>query len=400
MIDRRGIRLLPVVVLLAALPAAAGLNDLMPLPASIVEGEGWLELDGGFSVSTAKCADDRVVASARRLVERVVVQTGLRALPEGGGPVLEIHCGPAPHPVQQAVEDESYTLSVGPGGARLDAPTPYGALRGMETWLQLVEPAPEGWQVPAVTIEDRPRFPWRGLLIDSCRHFMPVEVIQRNLDGLAAVKMNVLHWHLSEDQGFRVESRRYPKLHGLGSDGLYYTQDQIREVIAYARRRGIRVVPEFDMPGHTTAWFVGHPELASAPGPYEIERGWGIFDPTMDPTREEVYEFLDGFIEEMAALFPDPYFHIGGDEVSGRQWNESPRVVEFKRARGMEDNHELQAHFNARLMEILTRHGKRMVGWDEIFQPSLPKEIVIQSIRNYQKTFGVAEEIKPVPVIA
>ena len=130
-------------------------------------------------------------------------------------------------------------------------------------------------------------------MIDCSRHWMPVEVIERNLDAMAAVKLNVLHWHLSDDQGFRVESKRFPKLQQLGSDGHFYTQDEVRHVIAYARDRGIRVVPEFDIPGHTTSWFVGYPELASAPGPYPIERKWGIFQPTMDPAREETYKFLD-----------------------------------------------------------------------------------------------------------
>ena len=152
-------------------------------------------------------------------------------------------------------------------------------------------------------------------MIDCSRHWMPVEVIERNLEAMAAVKLNVLHWHLSDDQGFRVESKRFPRLQQLGSDGHFYTQDEVRHVIAYARDRGIRVVPEFDMPGHTTSWFVGYPELASAPGPYSIERSWGIFQPTMNPARQETYKFLDKLLGEMAALFPDSYFHVGGDEV-------------------------------------------------------------------------------------
>lgn len=355
-------------------------TDLLPVPASLTPGEGAMSLDSGFTVSTAACRDERVGRSATRLLRRVEAQTGLRLFP-GRSPGLDIACGPAPHKVQQAIEDESYTLQVTPQGARLTAPTPYGALRGVETFLQLIEPAADGWQVRAVKIEDRPRFPWRGLLIDACRHFMPVPAIERNLDAMAAVKLNVLHWHLSEDQGFRVESRRFPRLHERGSDGQFYTQQQIREVIAYARDRGIRVVPEFDMPGHTTAWFVGHPELAAGPGPYQIERGWGVFDPVMDPTREEVYRFLGRFLGEMTRLFPDPYFHIGGDEVNGVQWNQNPKIAAFKQAHGMASNEELQAYFNTRLLAILTRHGKKMIGWDEILQPSLPKNIVVQSWR-------------------
>jgi hexosaminidase len=203
-----------------------------------------------------------------------------------------------------------------------------------------------------VSIQDRPRFRWRGLLIDSARHFQPLDVIRRNLDAMAAVKLNVLHWHLSDNQGFRIESKRYPKLHGLGSDGHYYTQDEVRGVIAYAQARGIRVVPEFDMPGHGTSWLVGHPELGSAPGPYAIERKPGVMDPTLDPTREEVYRFLDRFLGEMAALFPDAYLHIGGDENEGKHWAANPRIQAFmQRAHGLQDKHALQAYFNRRPAE-------------------------------------------------
>ncbi len=198
---------------------------------------------------------------------------------------------------------------------------------------------------------------------------------------MAAVKLNVLHWHLTEDQGFRVESKKLPRLHQMGSDGNFYTQEQIRDVIAYAAARGIRVVPEFDLPGHATAWLVGHPELGSAPGPYTIERRPGIFEPALDPTREEVYKFLDTFMGEMAALFPDAYLHIGGDENEGKQWDRNPKIQAFMKEKGIKDNHALQTYFNQRLLQILKKHDKRMMGWDEIFQPDLPKDVVIHSWR-------------------
>ena len=265
-------------------------------------------------------------------------------------------------------------------------------MRGLETFLQLVQTTSDGFAVPAIAIQDQPRFPWRGLMIDVGRHFIPLDVLKRNLDGMAAVKLNVFHWHLSENQGFRIESKKFPKLQEMGSDGLYYTQDEVRDLIAYAHDRGIRVVPEFDMPGHSTAWFVGYPELASGPGPYQIERKWGVFDPAMDPTQERTYKFLDAFIGEMAELFPDQYFHIGGDEVNGKQWDANPNIQAFMHAHGLKTNQDLQAYFNTRVQKIVSKHGKTMVGWDEILRPDLPKDIVVQSWRGQDSLAAAAKQ--------
>jgi hexosaminidase len=368
-------------------------NNLMPQPAQVLPREGRLAITASFRISLSGYQEPRLRAAAQRLARRLARQTGI-ALPDRSEKApsqaaLVIHCDHAGEPVQTVREDESYRLEVRTEQARLTAPTPVGVLRGMETFLQLVDLDTRGFGVAAVDINDRPRFRWRGLLMDASRHWMPVPVIKRNLDAMAAVKLNVLHWHLSDDQGFRMESRRFAELQRLGSDGNYYTQADIREVIAYARERGIRVVPEFDMPGHTTSWFVSHPELASAPGPYVIERAWGIFDPAMNPTKAELYAFLDGFIGEMAALFPDEYFHIGGDEVNGKQWDHNPRIQAFMRKRGMKGNHDLQAYFNRRILAIVRQHGKKMIGWDEILHPELPKDIVVQSWRG-QKSLAEA----------
>jgi hexosaminidase len=370
--------------------------NLMPQPAelSVSQPTDRLRIDSSFRVALAGYEEPRLAAAAARLVRRLAKQTGIPLSAEiGKDPTkasLVIHCQHAGEAVQSVREDESYQLEVTAQQARLTAPTPVGVLRGLETFLQLVDLDAQGFGAPAVQIKDRPRFPWRGLLIDVSRHWMPVEVIERNLDGMAAVKMNTLHWHLSDDQGFRVESRKFPKLQDLGSDGQYYTQDQVREIIAYARERGIRVIPEFDMPGHTTSWFVGYPELASAPGPYAIERAWGIFDPCIDPTRDETYAFLDTFIGEMAGLFPDEYFHVGGDEVNGKQWASNPHIQAFMRAQGMKDYGELQVYFNQRLLPLVQKHGKRMIGWDEILHPGLPKDIVVHSWRGQQSLADAA----------
>jgi hexosaminidase len=189
-----------------------------------------------------------------------------------------------------------------------------------------------------------------------------------------------------------VESKLFPKLQDLGSDGKFYTQDEVRSVIAYARNLGIRVVPEFDVPGHTTCWFVGYPELASAPGPFHIERRFGIFEPTLDVTSETVYTFLDGLLGEMAALFPDPYFHIVGDEVLDREWRENPAIQAFCVKNGIKNSLELHAYFNRRVQRILTKHGKKMIGWDEVLAPGLTNDVVIQSWRGQKSLRDAAEK--------
>jgi hexosaminidase len=270
-------------------PAQTALN-LMPYPAQVEMGSGFFRIDPSISIvqDTKGHQEVRLDRAVQRFAQQLAERTGMPGNflnhPMAGRPGFLILTQHAGKDVQELGEDESYVLEVKSDGVTLTAPTPLGTMHGLQTLLQLVQVTPDGFVLPAVTIRDLPRFPWRGLMIDSGRHFIPLDVLKRNVDGLEAVKMNVLHWHLSENQGFRVESKKFPKLHELGSDRLFYTQDEVRDLIAYARDRGIRVVPEFDMPGHSTAWFVGYPELASGPGPYEIERRWGVFPLTRKPT--------------------------------------------------------------------------------------------------------------------
>jgi hexosaminidase len=381
-------------------PAPRFVNTLMPQPAELSAKEGQLTLTASFAATTDRYRDARLDAALARTLDGLRTQTGI-AIPTSpppasmanGGLVVSVD-GPG-ESIQSVEEDESYSLEVAASGARLHAATVVGAMRGLETLEQLAQSERTGYFVPAVSIRDTPRFHWRGLMIDCGRHFMPLEVIKRSLDGMAAVKLNVFHWHLSEDQGFRMESRAFPKLTGLGSDGLFYTQEQAREIVAYARDRGIRVVPEFDIPGHTSAWFVGYPDLASAPGPFHIEREFGVFDPVMDPTREGTYKFLDTFIGEMAALFPDHFMHIGGDENNGVEWRANPRIQTFMREHNLQDTAALQNYFNQRLLKILEKHGKHMIGWDEILTPDLPKDIVVQSWRGFDSLASGAKNGYP-----
>lgn len=395
-------RYLPLLVVLvcairssAQEPAATPKLNLMPVPASVKFQQERLAVDSNFKVATRGHSDARLLAGIARFMKRLEGRTVLTLAPglavDDQMTQLIIHCQGPGQNIPSLRENESYRIDITRRQALLSAPTVVGALRGLETLLQLLDADRGGYFFPGVQIDDQPRFPWRGLLIDVARHFHTMEVLKRNLDALAAVKMNVFHWHLTEDQGFRVESKKFPKLHQLGSDGNYYTQEQIKEVIAYARDRGIRVVPEFDIPGHSTSWLVGYPELGSAPGPYTIERRPGIFEPALDPTREEVYKFLETFLGEMAALFPDEYLHIGGDENEGKQWDRNPAIQDYMKKKGIKDNHALQAYFNTRLLKILQKHGKKMIGWDEILQPELPKDVVIHSWRG---TAALAEAAK------
>lgn len=356
----------------------------MPVPANItlLDGKFRLNREMKFCInaplnSRTKEALNRTI---KRLDERVclffdpMVETGsFKNLPGS----LNIACKRIGE--LKPGENEDYSLIINDSIISIDAETDLGTLHGMETLLQLLSADEQGYYFPCLKIEDSPRFVWRGLMIDIARHFLPSDVLKRNIDAMALVKMNVLHLHLSDDQGFRIESKTFPLLHLLGSDGLFYTQTQMKEIITYADARGIRIVPEFDMPGHTQAWFPGYPQLATQPAKKEIEREFGIFDGVMNPAEEGTYRFLDKFITEMSDIFPDEYFHIGGDECNGIQWNESPAVQSFMKKNKIKSNHELQAYFNVRINRSLMKNHKIMTGWEQIMNEKLPKNIIIQS---------------------
>jgi hexosaminidase len=367
---------------------------LMPMPSTLQLGSGQLEVTSTFSVALKGYTEPRLERASQRFMRGLAGVTGLSVgagAADASKPLLVATTDHASAAVQNIDDDESYTLDVTPSGATIHAATPLGTMHGFQTFLQLVQVTPTGFAAPAVHIQDTPRFPWRGLMIDSGRHFTSIEELKRNIDGMEAVKLNVFHWHLSENQGFRVESKQFPKLTELGSDGLFYTQAEVKEIVEYCRDRGIRVMPEFDMPGHATAWFVGYPQIASGTGPYKIEREWGVFDPAMDPTKEETYKFLEKLLPEMMALFPDQFFHIGGDEVNGKEWDANPKIQAFMKAHNLKDNNALQHYFNEHVEKILEKHHKTLVGWDEILAPGLPKDSVVQSWRGQD---SLAEAIK------
>ena len=366
---------------------------IMPQPASLKQGSGEFLIDGQFRVLVTGFQDPRLLRAGQRFLDTLSRETGISFRGDNTStmPNLLIDTKGSSAVIQQLGEDESYHLEVSASRARLSAANPLGAMHGLQTFLQLVHITPRGFAVPEVTIDDKPRFPWRGLMVDSGRHFIPLPVILRNLDAMETVKLNVFHWHISDDQGFRAESKAFPLLQQKGSDGLFYTQNEIRQVVEFARDRGIRVVPEFDMPAHASAWYAGYPQLASGKGPYQIARQWGVLDPAMDPTKESTYQFLNLLIGEMAGLFPDAYFHVGGDECNGKEWDANPRIQEFKKAHNLADNAALQAYFSGRVQKLVTSHHKIMEGWDEVLQPDTPKDVVIQSWRGRASLLAAAK---------
>ncbi len=386
--------------LLVAPPLAAQAPDhatgtLMPVPRSVSFTGQRLRLDSNFTVGIVHYRDARLERAVTRAVARLearIAEPLSRTYRYDSTATLTLDVAGMGYAIPDLNEDESYTLAVDGHHAVLTAHTVVGAMHGLETLLQLQAADSAGFYFEGAAITDAPRFKWRGLLVDVSRHFESVREIEHILDGMAVVKLDVLHWHLSDDQGIRVASRVFPALQDLASDGKYYTQDQIREVVRYAADRGIRVMPEFDMPGHSDAWFVAFPWLASGPGPYQLFRGWGGPAYAMNPTRDSTYQFLDTFIDEMAGLFPDRYWHVGGDEVNSRAWTSNPDIMAWMKDHGIATTQALQTEFNRRLFAIVEAHGKIPVGWDEILQPDLPKEAVIQSWRSSDALAAAARE--------
>ncbi len=364
--------------------------NLMPLPSKLTLDKGQFEIDSDFGYNFKDINTVRLQHAVDRFYIKLRLKTGI-SFKNSDTVQLTLNCRKENSLYPSLNDDESYDISVSENKISISANTETGILYGLETLLQLVKKDKDKWIIPTLKLNDKPRYPWRGLMIDVSRHWIPKEVIIRNLDAMAAVKMNVLHLHLTDYQGFRIESKVFPKLHEMGSGGNYFTQSDIKEIINYAADRGIRIVPEFDLPGHATSWFIGYPELASTPGPYELDNRFVLANPVLDPTKEEVYDFLDQFIGEMADLFPDLNMHIGGDEVKPKHWVSNVDIQNFIREKGLKNNHELQAYFNNRLQGILKKHSKQMNGWDEIMSASLPKEgIVIQSWRNQKSLWEAA----------
>ncbi|WP_367753262.1 beta-N-acetylhexosaminidase [Flavobacterium sp. WC2430] len=364
--------------------------DLMPWPQKVDLTAGTFALSKNFKVNITGNPDARIFIGATRFLRRLDGRTGLffeqdfltkiNEVPEAQ---LQINCTRSGK--IEINENESYQLSIDSNKIVINAETDLGALHGLETLLQLLQNDGTAFYFPSVNITDSPRFTWRGLMIDAARHFQPVDVIKRNLDAMAAMKMNVFHWHLVDDQGWRIEMKNFPKLHELASDGNYYTQEEIKGIVKYADDRGILIIPEIDVPGHASAILSVFPEIGSkidnGVGSYAVERRSGIFNAALDPTNPKTYEVLSAIFDAVCPLFPSNYFHIGGDENNGKEWNANPKIQEFKKKHNLANNHDLQTYFNMQLVPMLKKHGKNVMGWEEIMTKDMTKDAIIHAWR-------------------
>ncbi len=357
-------------------------QNLMPQPQDIHLQKGQFVLDSLFTVAIPDTASRRVQIAATKFIRRLTNRTGLfvkhgfpLSLKEVPQANIVVHYNRTGN--LQLHEDEAYQLKITAQQINIEAGTDLGVVFAFETLLQLLDNDHEKYFFQNLTISDKPAFTWRGLMIDAARHFQPVAVIKRNLDAMLVAKLNTFHWHLSDDQGFRIAIKAYPQLTQKASDGQFYTQAQIKDVIQYAADRGIRVIPEIDVPGHATALLTALPDIASRKKNYQLQRNAGIFDPTLDPTNPQTYKVLDKIFKEIAGLFPFAYIHIGGDENRGRQWDANPEIQAFMRQKGLKNNHELQTYFNVKLEKILQKYHKKMMGWEEIRTPQMPKTALI-----------------------
>ena len=392
--------------------------SLMPMPEQIVFSTEKFRVDSHFKILIKGPSHERLYKEARRFNKRLAERTGIffktwqvdGSFSSGNeNVVIQVNA----KGVVQLEMNESYKINVSNQKILIQAESDIGAIRALETLLQLLVTDQDGCYFAGAEIIDKPRFAWRGLLISQPYHFMPMDVIKRTLDAMAMVKMNVLHFYISDDQAYAIESKKFPALHTKASNDEYFTHQQIQEMIDYADQRGIRVVPELDLPGHSTSILTAFPSLAAVKRAYVLQDHWGVFDPVMDPTKEATFIFLDTLLTEVASLFPDHYFHIGGDENNGKDWSRNDSIQRFMKRTGLNTTVALQNYFNKRVQGILKKSNKHIIGWDEILmkeidgerardffekgeydeliQTDVPKDIVIQSWRGMEALLAAAK---------
>ena len=389
--------IISVFALAAVLSAAV---PVVPLPATVRNASGWFRVGSATPVSAPAGTLEIAQRFAGEVRDRYSVALRVGDSPAAKGITLVL---------DESLPEEGYRLKIGPSGIRAEG-RPAGLFYATQTLLQLMDAAP-GLRLAAVEIEDQPRFPYRGLHLDTCRHFFEVQFIKRYLDWMARYKLNRFHWHLTDDQGWRLEIKKYPRLTSVGSvrketvvghadtsstyDGKpyggFYTQEQVRDVVDYARSRFITVIPEIEMPGHATAALAAYPELACTAGPFEVATTWGVFKDIFCPS-EPTFTFLENVLAEVMELFPSPYIHVGGDEVPKDRWKESPAAQAVMQREGLKSEDQLQSYFIGRMDRFLTSRGRRMIGWDEILQGGLSPNATVMSWRGEKGGIEAAKQ--------
>lgn len=375
---------------------------LIPWPRSLEARDGAFVPQQGLRVSVT--GDETTTKVGDLLAGYLRDLTALDVTSGTGGAITVALTSDAPEGA------EAYRLEVSPERVDVSARDVRGLFYGIQTLRQLVAASPQA--VPAVRIEDAPRFGYRGLHLDVARHFFPIDFIKKYIDLLATFKLNTFHWHLTEDQGWRLEIKKYPKLTEVGAwrketivgharrgpkgydgtpHGGFYTQEQAREVVAYARDRGVTVLPEIEMPGHSLAALAAYPEYANVPGPFEVRTTWGISEEVFSPS-EATFGFLEDILREVMDIFPSEYIHIGGDEAPKKRWKESPLAQELIKKEKLADEDELQSWFIRRIERFLNQNGRRLVGWDEILEGGLAPNATVMSWRGTKGGVAAAKQ--------
>ncbi|HEX9251026.1 MAG TPA: beta-N-acetylhexosaminidase, partial [Ignavibacteriaceae bacterium] len=382
-----------------------GIN-LIPQPKSIVINEGTFNLNAATKIYYQKEAKQ----IAEYLNEIISPSTGFNfSLSEWNNKVDGNSIIISLSNSSRDLGKEGYTLVVNSNNVMIEAAELNGLFYGVQTLRQLLPPEIESktkvenvnWEIPSVVILDEPEFSWRGLNLDCCRHFMTKEFVKRYIDLLAYHKFNTLHWHLTEDQAWRIEIKKYPELTKKGAfrtydDGSvyggFYTQDDIKEIVKYAASRFINVVPEIEMPGHSTAAISCYPEISCTGGPFEVGTLWGIYYDIYCAGNEKTFQFLEDVISEVVELFPYKYIHVGGDEAPKNRWKECPKCQKRIKDEGLADEHELQSYFIKRMEKFINSKGKQIIGWDEILEGGLAPEATVQSWRGVKGAIEAAKQ--------
>ena len=365
---------------------------IIPVPAILEQGDGSLEINMNTTIS---CNDPSLEELKNYLTEGINVSGKWTLKDDESGDIKLI--------IDDAIEgNEAYKLTISKDGVLISASTENGVFYGIQTLLQLI---PEGemdsFNLPYVIIEDEPRFSYRGMHLDVGRHLFPVEFIKKYIDMLSMYKMNTFHWHLTEDQGWRIQIKKYPELTEISSFrtdfegnkyGGFYTQEEVKEIVAYAAERYITVIPEIEMPGHTVAVLAAYPELACTDGPFEVLNQWGVHEDVFCAGNDQVFVFLEDVLTEVMELFPSKYIHIGGDECPKTRWEDCKKCQKRIKAHDLEDEHGLQSWFIKRIENFLLENDRRLIGWDEILEGGLAPEATVMSWRGIAGGIQAAQE--------